>query len=89
MPDRDDMMDPDDQQFTVTTTIVLYAKDAKQAAMKAFALHDTVTPEDYQVADAASMRKDVFLEDEDKEEARRAYRAGEYFKEINLGEIGK
>lgn len=84
MTDRDDMMDPDDQQFTVTTTIVLYAKDPKQAAMKAFALHDSVTPEDYQVADAASIRKDVMLEEEDKVEARRAYRAGEYFREVKI-----
>ncbi|MBD9511594.1 hypothetical protein IB265_33090 [Ensifer sp. ENS10] len=84
MQDRDDRMNPDDELFTVTTTIRLYAKDRKEAAMKAFALHDTMTPEDYEVQDAASVRKDVLLEPDDKDEARRAYRAGEFFKEVKI-----
>lgn len=77
-------MNPDDELFTVTTSVTIWAKDRKGAAMKAFALHDTMTPEDYQVKDASSSSKDVLLEDEDKEEARRAYAAGEYFKTSDL-----
>lgn len=77
-------MNPDDKLFTVTTTVTLYAKDRKEAAMKAFALHDTMTPEEYQVKDAAAMSDDIALSDEDKDEARRAYAAGEYFQEVRI-----
>lgn len=71
-------------QYRVVTEITVEADDPKQAAMKAFALHDTMTPEDYRVFDPASMGKDVSLEQEDKDEARRAYAAGEYFSEVKL-----
>jgi hypothetical protein len=92
MSDRDDKMNPDDLLFTVTTTVTVYAKDHKQAAQKAFALHDTMTPEDYRVGQVGADEDDligtstfeVFLEHEDKDEARRAYRAGEYFKEVKI-----
>jgi hypothetical protein len=33
------------------------------------------------------MGKDVFLEPDDKDEARRAYAAGEYFKAVSISEI--
>lgn len=73
--------------LTVDTELTVEADDPKQAAMKVFALHDTMTPEDYRVFDAASIGKDVFLEPDDKDEARRAYAAGEYFEEVNLGAV--
>jgi hypothetical protein len=71
-------------QYRVVTEMTVEADDPKQAAMKVFALHDTVTPEDYRVFDAASVGKDVFLEHDDKDEARRAYAAGEYFEEVDI-----
>ncbi|OWZ90383.1 hypothetical protein B9J07_27745 [Sinorhizobium sp. LM21] len=82
-------MSPDEELFTVTTTVIVYAKDRKHAAMKAFALHDTLTPESYEVANAASMWRNVELGEEDVDEARRAYRAGEYFPEVNLSDLPK
>lgn len=73
-------------QYTVTTTMTVEADDEKQAAMKVFALHDTMTPEDYKVQGefVSSPEVDVFLEQDDKDEARRAYSAGEYFKEVDI-----
>lgn len=75
-------------QYRVTTTITLEAGSPKEAAMKAFALHDTMTPEDYQAAEEKGegswLSTDIFLEQDDKDEARRAYRAGEYFKEVKI-----
>lgn len=74
-------------KFRVVTELTVEADDPKQAAMKAFALHDTMTPEDYRVFDAASTGKDVFLDQDDKDEARRAYAAGEYFEEVNISDV--
>ncbi|QNH71751.1 hypothetical protein V1VFAS_028 [Rhizobium phage V1VFA-S] len=74
-------------QYRVVTEITVEADDPKQAAMKVFALHDTMTPEDYRVFDPASIGKDVLLEQDDKDEARRAYAAGEYFAEVNISEV--
>jgi hypothetical protein len=48
-----------------------------------------MTPEDYQVHLAYGANEpsvDVFLEPDDKDEARRAYAAGEYFPEVNISE---
>lgn len=84
MTTHPDQASPEDQLFTVTTTVTLYAKDREEAAKKAFALHDTMTPEEYQVADAANVSKGVVLKDEDKDEARRAYMAGKYFREMRI-----
>lgn len=83
-------------KFRVVTELTVEADDPKQAAMKAFALHDTMTPEDYYVTglDADpddlinSSNINVLLEPNDKDEARRAYAAGEYFEEVNISEIG-
>jgi hypothetical protein len=76
-------------QYRVVTVLTVEADDPKQAAMKVFALHDTMTPEDYQVHLAYGVNEpsvDVFLEPDDKDEARRAYAAGEYFPEVNISE---
>jgi hypothetical protein len=74
-------------QYRVVTEMTVEANDPKEAAMKVFALHDTMTPEDYRVFDPASTGKDVFLESDDKDEARRAYAAGEYFPEVAISDI--
>lgn len=76
-------------KFRVVTEMTVEADDPKQAAMKVFALHDTMTPEDYRVTGefVSSPEVLVFLESDDKDEARRAYRAGEYFKEVDISEV--
>ncbi|QNG62686.1 hypothetical protein B1VFA_051 [Rhizobium phage B1VFA] len=74
-------------QYRVVTELTVEADDPKRAAMKVFALHDTLTPEDYRVFDPASVGKDVFLDPDDKDEARRAYAAGEYFAEVSISEV--
>ncbi|MGV1754873.1 hypothetical protein [Agrobacterium sp. CG674] len=78
-------------KFTVITTMTVEADDHKQAAKKVFALHDTMTPEDYRVTHAELYQPGdgamVFLEQDDKDEARRAYAAGEYFEEVNISDI--
>ena len=75
-------------RYRVITIMTLEADDPKQAAMKTFALHDTMTPEDYRVYPVdEQIGEDVFLEQDDKDEARRAYGAGEYFEEVNISDI--
>ena len=83
MIDPEDRMNDEEKEFVVMAPVRLYAKDAKQAAMKAFALHDTMTPEDYLVYQG-DRSEDFLMSEEDKEEARRAYAAGEYFKETKI-----
>ncbi|SOC90035.1 hypothetical protein SAMN05216358_0054 [Rhizobium sp. AN5] len=75
-------------KYRITTTMILEADDEKQAAMKTFALHDTMTPEDYVVyGEDEIIGTDVFLEQDNKEEARRAYAAGEYFEEVDISQV--
>lgn len=75
-------------RYRIITTMILEADDEKQAAMKTFALHDTLTPEDYVVyGEDEIIGTDVFLEQDDKDEARRAYAAGEYFPEVDISEV--
>jgi hypothetical protein len=80
-------------KYKVITEMTVEADDPKQAAMKVFALHDTMTPEDYRVFEATAHKaplpffEDHLLEHDDKIEARRAYKAGEYFPEVNISDI--
>lgn len=74
-------------KYRVTTTVFVEADDPKQAAMKAFVLHDTMTPEEYTVNEPGISIDDLLLTDEDKDEARRAYAAGEYFREVKLSDL--
>ncbi|MBB4274664.1 hypothetical protein [Rhizobium mongolense] len=55
--------------------------------MKAFVLHENMTPEDFEVKDPASVSTDIFLEQEDKDEARRAHRNNQYFPVTDLSDI--
>lgn len=75
-------------KYRIITTMILEADDEKQAAMKTFALHDTMTPEDYVVySEDQIIGTDIFLEQGDKDEARRAYAAGEYFEEVDISQV--
>ena len=79
-------------QYRVVTEMTVEADTPEEAAMKVFALHDTMTPEDYLVFERTPPGdhprfKDVSLTPEDKDEARRAYAAGEYFPEVDISEV--
>lgn len=75
-------------KYRIITTMILEADNEKQAAMKTFALHDTMTPEDYVVySEDQIIGTDIFLEQDDKDEARRAYAAGEYFEEVDISQV--
>ena len=68
--------------------MILEADNPKQAALKTFALHDTMTPEDFDVyAKDEIIPENIFLEQDDKDEARRAYAAGEYFEEVDISKV--
>lgn len=73
-----------DREFQVISTVTVTAKDAKEAALKAFALHEDMTPEEYLIIDPDAVAEEITLDQGDKEEARRANAAGEYFKQVRI-----
>jgi hypothetical protein len=71
--------------YRVATYVTLEADNPKEAAMKAFVLHDEMTPEDFEVVSLPDINAvEITLEHEDKDEARAQQRAGAYFRTTNL-----
>lgn len=74
--------------FQVATFVTVEADNPKEAAMKAFILHEEMKPEEFQVIDEASVKTDVFLEHDDKDESRELQKQGAFFPTTDLSVRG-
>lgn len=73
--------------YRVTTYITVEADDPKEAALKAFVLHEEMTPEEFEVSaadDTDAIVEEITLDQDDKDLARELQRAGKLFRTTNL-----
>ncbi len=70
--------------YQVRTDMTVHTNDPITAAQMVYALHHEMTPQDYMVADGEGKPVKVALTQEQKDEALRKHRAGEYFQTTSL-----
>ncbi len=73
--------------YRVATFVTVEASDPLDAAMKAFILHEEMTPEDYEVVnvtDGDIIAEEIQVSHDQKDKAREFQRQGKLFNTTNL-----